>query len=118
MSSSAKRVIANAATATAIVSAVVVGAFAVYLLVVGEGRQVFPGVPRGDPPGPPRVVYRPYPAAIIPLAAAALVLLGLLSGRQRPLAWAGLVFLALFGGLFVFGQGLPFLAAAALLLPL
>jgi hypothetical protein len=38
--------------------------------------------------------------------------------RDRALAWAGLLFLALFGGLYVFSEGLPFLAAALLLLPL
>ena len=93
-----------------------VAALAAYLLFVGQRWESVSGVRPGQPLGPARVEYRPYPLAIIHLAAAALMLIGLWSRRQRALAWAGLLFLVLFGGLTVFGPGVVFLLAAGLLL--
>lgn len=102
---------ARVAAAAGLVAAAV-AAFALSLLIVGSRGIITPA----DPAAPARVEYRPYPAAILPLAAAVLVLAGLRWRRQRGLAWTGLLLLFLFGGLFVFGQGLLFLGAAVLLL--
>ena len=112
--SNTRRVIGTVATAAAVVVAVAVAALALYLLIVGQ-RWV---ITSSGPAGSQRVEYRFYPVAVLPLAAGALVLVGVLVRKQRSLAWVGLLFLALFGGLFVFGEGPLFLGAAVLLLPL
>jgi hypothetical protein len=76
---------------------------------------------RFDSSGAGAEEYVRWPLAVIPLAAALLVLLGLPWGPQSrlqlPLAWAGLFFLAVFSGITIFSEGLAFLALAALLLP-
>ncbi len=112
MPSSAPRVITAAARASAVLVAVAVAAFAVYLLVVGMRWTVV-----SEESATPRVEYRSYPLALVPLAAAALVLLGLW-WRWQPVAWAGVLFLALIGGLTIWSVGLPFLGAAVVLVPL
>lgn len=108
MSAATARVTAAAAGLLALA----VAALALYLLIVGARGIITPV----DAAAPPRAEYRPYPAAVLPLAAAVLVLVGLRSRRQRALAWAGLLVLFLFGGLFVFGKGPLFLGDAVLLL--
>lgn len=107
------RLIGNVAAIAAGLVALAAAALALYLLVVGIGWQIAPG----QPPGPPRVESRAYPLAVVPLVAAALVVAGVWSQRHA-LAWVGLVFLGLIGGLTIFGPGLPFLLAAMLLIPL
>ncbi|HEX2037958.1 MAG TPA: hypothetical protein VHS99_27615 [Chloroflexota bacterium] len=84
---------------------------------------LFAGLPwaRFDTSGAAAEEYVGWPLAVVPLAAALLVLLGLPWGPpsrlQLPLAWAGLFFLTVFSGITIFDEGLGFLALAALLLP-
>lgn len=111
VSANSQRGIVTAATAMAAVLTVATIAVSGYLLVIGQQWVVHTG-------GAERLEHRPYPLALLPLAAGALLLLGLWTPPRRPLAWVGLLFLALFGGLTAFSVGLPYLAVAVLLLPL
>jgi hypothetical protein len=87
----------------------------VSLLVVGQASTVVAEVPLGAAPAPPRVVYEPYPPAVVPLGAAVLLLGGLLTGRLV-VAWVGLAFLGAFALLFLFNMGAGLVPVAGLLL--
>jgi hypothetical protein len=103
------------AVAAAVLLAAATAVRAASLLVVGETRTVVRELPPGAPQAPPSIVHVPYLPAVIPLAAAALLLAGLLS-RTLWLAWVGLAVLCVFGVLFVFSHGLLLLPVAGLLL--
>jgi hypothetical protein len=89
--------------------AVAVAAYALYLLAAGV-RWV---IVLGDDPAP-SVQYRPYVLAVIPLAAAALLLTGMWWKRQV-LAWAGILILGVVGALTIWSVGLYIVAAALVL---
>ncbi len=100
----------NAATGVAILLAAAVTLYALFLLFVGQPWTV---VQEGEVTR--SVQYFPHPAAVVPLLASALLLVGLL--KQRLLvAWIGLAVLFAFGALFLFGIGGGLLLVAGLLL--
>jgi hypothetical protein len=111
----AKGLVGSVSMAAAVLVAAQVALRAISLLVVGETRTHVAEVPPGTPLPPPTVVHVPYPPAVIPLAGAALLLVGLLA-RKLALAWSGVAVLSVFSVLFVFGQGGAFLPAAGLVL--
>ena len=87
------RAVGVKAQVAASVVALGVAAFALSLLTAGVRWVIVSG---GDPT--PNVEYRPYVLALIPLAAAALVLTGVWSKRWV-LAWAGTLILGVTGAL-------------------
>jgi hypothetical protein len=98
--------------------AVLVGAYAVRLLVGGTLGVTVPETPLGNPnPTPFGSSYVPYSPALAPLLASALVLVGLLV-RRPLLSWMGAVLLLGFSFLFVFSAGGGFLPLAGLLIAL
>jgi hypothetical protein len=102
-----------------IIVATAVALFAAYRLIAGMPLTVVPEVPEGTstPPTVVAVTYAPYPAAMIPLCAALLLIVGLLI-RKLWLVWTGWLILSVFSGLFLFSSGALLLPAAALLLVL
>lgn len=108
-------------TVAAVLVAIAIALSAIYLLVVGGISVRVETVPYGQPmpqPMPPgTVVRRPYQPAVIPLLAAALLIIGLLTKRLS-IAWVGVALLFLFSGMFMFSWGLAFLPGAVLLLVL
>ena len=105
------------ATVAAILVAVAVALFAIYLLVIGQTGTLVREVPYGQPLPPGAVVRMPYQPAVAPMLAAVLLIIGLLTKRLS-IAWAGLALLFLFSGLAMFSWGLAFLPGAVLLLVL
>lgn len=91
-------------------------AFMVVLAVVALAIDLL----LGGPPGVERTPggrYAPYPAAVLPLASVGLILLGLLRRQHLQVAWTGLLFLALWGGVTFRFEGMPFLVVVVILLP-
>ncbi len=84
--------------ASALIATTVV-AYGLYLLLVG---QALTDMPEGSTVG--MVRYEPTPSGLVPLVGGSVILAGLLF--ERPLvAWVGLVVIAAFSVLFVFGIG-------------
>ena len=107
----------------AIALTLIVLTFAIYLLVVG---QKFVGVSEttffangeiDHSSVEETVSYEPYPTAIFPLVSSVFLIYGVLKRRNYLiLAWAGLTFLLIFSGLFLFSSGAAFLPVAGLIL--
>jgi hypothetical protein len=108
------------ARVSAALAAAVIVLYAAVLLVIGTRWVGVPAGAPGDPPGPPRVEHRPFPLAVVPLAAALLVLIGLLQSQRRPMAWAlmwtGAAALLVFAAVTIFSAGLVLLPAGGALL--
>lgn len=116
----AESLVVKGATLIAILLAVVVALYALFLLLVGEQRTVVPAeIPISgaaqNVPQVSRVEYVPFPPAVVPLLASAMLLMGLLT-RKLLVAWIGLAVLGVFAGLFLFGNGGILLPAVGLLL--
>lgn len=98
--------------------AVLAGAYAVRLLVVGILVVTVPEtLPGATSPAAGTASYESYPAAYLPLLASALVLVGL-AVRRPLLSWLGALLLLAFSFLFVFSAGGGFLPLAGLLIAL
>lgn len=105
------------AVGLAVLSAMVVAMYAVWLLAIGQPWTLVLEVPAKSQQASPveRVVHTPVPAAVVLLLAATLLIIGLL-GRRLWLAWIGLATLTAFSALFVFGVGGGLLPVAGFLL--
>lgn len=101
----------------AIVIALIVFGFGVYLLVMGQQVTSVQEVPENFP-GPPveSVHYVPYPLALLYLVAAVPVLIGLIKPELMYFSWMGLVFLFLVSLMLLFSSGAPVVPAAMVLL--
>jgi hypothetical protein len=113
-----KTLITYATIAVAVSLAAWVVRYALHLLIVGEARTIVPEISNtGFPAEVTRVnvEYVPYPAAVVPLVAAVLLVLGLLS-QKLLVAWLGLAMLSAFAMLFLFSHGGPLLPVTGLLL--
>jgi hypothetical protein len=109
----------KATLSLAILLTVFVGFQALRWLVVGQAITTVAEV--SSPQQAAQVLgvdYVPYPAAAIPLLAAALLLSGLFARKWLPIAWAGIAILLIFSVLFLFSSGAALLPVAFVLLVL
>lgn len=115
-----KAIIANVATIVAILLGAVVVIFTLRLLILGQAVTIVTEIPitvdSQEIPSVASVEYVPYPAAIVPLIAVALLLSGLTMRKQLLIAWIGLAILFAFSVLFLFSSGAALLPVAGLLL--
>jgi hypothetical protein len=109
--------IVKASTAAAIVLAVAVAAYGLFLALVGMPVAVVQERVQGmeAPDGGVNIGYDPVPHAFIGVLAAAMILVGLLK-QKLLIAWSGLVVLFAYSVLFLFSVGAGLLPVAVLLL--
>lgn len=113
-----KKTVRKGIAALAILLAGVVVFYALRFLIVGREWLIIPEIPieeNSEVLLQPKTEFLPYPAAIIPLIAATLIIIGVL-WRKLLIAWIGLVGLAGFAVLFLFSSGAVLLPLVGILL--
>ncbi len=111
------RIIRMAAIIQVVLLSVGVVAYSLTILLGGVPRTVVPESAPGAPAPPGMVQFVPDQVALIPLLAAILLAVGILTGKLQ-IAWFGLAALVIFGTLFIFGIGGPVFLPAVVLLVL
>ena len=95
--------------------AVLIVAYGLYLLLVGQQITFQEEVPIGAAPAEQVTRHLPAVQGVIPLAAGVVILVGLVTQRLL-VAWVGALAASAFAGLFVFGVGGILIPVAVMLL--